>query len=195
MMIEIQLLTHNKLMSNIEICNEEAVEMAIDISGAKRKAKELYETVHNVNQAMISGNVATDLDQIIKNLNLKVFEIDMDELRKKNENIGIDETTSGFLTKVDDQYMIYLNKNHSMNRKRFTIAHEIGHLKLNHLEDIVYRDSTTSLGTNENEVKANAFAAELLMPEELVRYAYNLLKSVSKTARVFGVSEVAAYNR
>ena len=182
-------------MSNIEICNEEAVEMAIDISGAKRKAKELYETVHNVNQAMISGNVATDLDQIIKNLNLKVFEIDMDELRKKNENIGIDETTSGFLTKVDDQYMIYLNKNHSMNRKRFTIAHEIGHLKLNHLEDIVYRDSTTSLGTNENEVKANAFAAELLMPEELVRYAYNLLKSVSKTARVFGVSEVAAYNR
>ena len=179
---------------SFEVCKEEVSDMAVDISKAKKIAKELYETVNNVKQSMITGNIATDLDQIIKNLNLRIFEIDMDEFSKKVEDINFDSETSGFLIEVDNQHVIYLNKKDSMNRKRFTIAHEIGHLKLNHL-GVRMRDSTTSQGTDENEVLANAFAAELLMPEELVEWVYPMVNSVSRVAQVFGVSEIAAYNR
>ena len=184
-----------------KVCNKEVSVMAVDISEAKRMAKALYETTHDVKQAMITGNVATDLDRIIKDLQLKVFEIDMNDLREKaiETNTDLDESISGFLVRSNGQHAIFLNKKEPMNRKRFTIAHEIGHLKLNHLsnEEIstIFRDSATSEGIHEKEVTANAFAAELLMPEDLVRYAYNLLNSISKIARAFGVSEVAVRNR
>lgn len=182
--------------------NQEVLPMAVDISEAKRMAKVLYETTHDVKQAMITGNVATDLDRITKDLQLKVFEIDMNDLRKKAKetDTDLDENISGFLVRSDHQHTIFLNKKEPMNRKRFTIAHEIGHLKLNHLSNeetsTIFRDSTSSEGIHQKEVTANAFAAELLMPEDLVRYACNLLNSsVSKIARAFGVSEIAIRHR
>jgi len=199
-MVKIKLLKH-KLTMIFKVCNEEVSEMAVDISEAKRLAKALYDKTHDVKQAMITGDVATDLDLITKGLQLKVFEIDMNDLRKKAKetDTDLDENISGFLVRSNDQHAIFLNKKEPMIRKRFTIAHEIGHLKLNHLGDeeisTIFRDSTTSEGTYEKEVTANAFAAELLMPEDLVRYAYNLLNSMSKIARAFGVSEIAVRNR
>ena len=193
-MVNIKFLRH-KFKIDFEFCEEEVLGMAVDVSEAKRRAKELYEKFHDVKESMISGNLATDLDRIIKNLNLRVFNTDMDELRKiADDGDKLDENTSGFLMRANGKHRIFVNKKDPMIRKRFTIAHEIGHLQLNHLGNeekasTIFRDSTTSLGIDEKEVAANAFAAELLMPEDLTRYAYNLLKSVYKIARAFGVSE------
>jgi Zn-dependent peptidase ImmA (M78 family) len=59
-------------------------------------------------------------------------------------------------------------------RKRFAIAHELGHLELNHNPGEVTECAEKHFllwykGQNQNEVEANVFAAELLMPEELFR--------------------------
>jgi Zn-dependent peptidase ImmA (M78 family) len=68
--------------------------------------------------------------------------------------------------------MIAINSAHHRNRQRFTIAHEIGHFLLHSKEDIhidkrmqvLYRDGNSSLAVDTQEVEANYFAAELLMP-------------------------------
>ena len=77
--------------------------------------------------------------------------------------------------------VIILNLNHHPNRRRFTLAHEIGHHLLHksylannvHVDKIVLlpRNFVSSQAKDIKEIQANAFAAELLMPEvELRRY-------------------------
>lgn len=83
-------------------------------------------------------------------------------------------------------------------RQRFTIAHEIGHLVLGHLNGVsaLHRDEASNFTTGvfmPVEREANQFAAELLMPGRVVSYAisergYTRLESL---AALFGVSEVA----
>lgn len=62
-------------------------------------------------------------------------------------------------------YIIY-NDGRSVVRKRFSVAHELGHLYLGHL----HGNSSSDLNTeNFDEIEANAFAAQLLMPPSLLR--------------------------
>ena len=89
-----------------------------------------------------------------------------------------DDDLSGFLYRDGEKAaVIGVNKDQAAVRQRFTIAHEIGHLLL-HENDQVHvdrefkvqlRSGVSSQGTNLDEVEANRFAAELLMPSELLR--------------------------
>jgi hypothetical protein len=70
-------------------------------------------------------------------------------------------------------FSIVVNASHSLNRKRFTIAHEIGHFILHRqrlesgelVDDTMYRSGVTA----KEETAANRFAADLLMPFSLIR--------------------------
>lgn len=70
-------------------------------------------------------------------------------------------------------FSILVNANHSLPRKRFTIAHEIGHFVLHRhrlesgelIDDAMYRSGVTA----QEETEANRFAANLLMPYPLIR--------------------------
>lgn len=115
-----------------------------------------------------------------------------------------DETLSGLISKRGHNISILVNQADHPFRKRFTIAHELGHHFL-HLHkygdtDIVekvdlFRTSIPIEGAVKSkveEVQANQFAAALLMPSSLVRDAYNnIAKEVSALARLFNVSEDA----
>jgi Zn-dependent peptidase ImmA (M78 family) len=88
-----------------------------------------------------------------------------------------EEELSGFLLRdvKSNRAVIGVNTNHGENRKNFTIAHEIGHFLL-HEGDVIHvdranagfrvklRSDEASKGTNIDEIEANLFAAELLMP-------------------------------
>jgi len=86
-----------------------------------------------------------------------------------------DDSLSGLLYREKEQPIIGVNALHSSVRQRFTIAHELGHHMLNHegelfLDRSVLFRSVQSKDLNlENEKFANLFAAELLMPEDMVR--------------------------
>jgi Zn-dependent peptidase ImmA (M78 family) len=73
--------------------------------------------------------------------------------------------------------VIGVNKSHAVVRQRFTIAHELGHLLLHAQEDlhvdegIWLRNERSSRAEDEREIEANQFAAELLMPTDLVKEA------------------------
>lgn len=65
--------------------------------------------------------------------------------------------------------LIYVNPNESLNRRRFTIAHELGHHVLGHtLSGQMCRDNFTDGVYHPEEVAANQFAAEILMPSKAV---------------------------
>lgn len=72
--------------------------------------------------------------------------------------------------------VIGVNSSHPETRQRFTIAHELGHILLHEDEEfhvdetssIRFRDEESSLATKDEEIEANQFAAELLMPEDLL---------------------------
>lgn len=77
-------------------------------------------------------------------------------------------------------------------RARFTFCHELGHLILHQGQDLQLARSSTpgSWGFHEDsEWQADAFAAELMMPVEMVG---TLCRSVDDIMRIFGVSRSAA---
>jgi Zn-dependent peptidase ImmA (M78 family) len=83
---------------------------------------------------------------------------------------------SGFLLRKGGRAVIGVNSSHPVVRQRFTIAHEIGHFLLSkeegvHLDrgfDLRLRDPRSAPRNRPSEAKANLFAAELLMPAEMV---------------------------
>lgn len=86
-----------------------------------------------------------------------------------------DDDISGILYRKDNHTIIGINSVHSETRRRFTIAHEIGHLTLHRKELFVdkvvrvdFRDRKSSLAIDEEEMAANSFAAELLMPRDFI---------------------------
>jgi predicted transcriptional regulator len=106
--------------------------------------------------------------------------------------------------------VIVVNSADAETRRRFTIAHELGHLLL-HPPSEVYADRFgRTVGVNERgekaargtdlfEVQANAFAASLLMPEPWVLPAFEASArrddQVDHLAHRFNVSPAAMKNR
>lgn len=79
--------------------------------------------------------------------------------------------------------IIGVNSLHSDNRKRFTIAHELGHLHLHsdevHFDErapLARRDGLSSKATDPKEIEANQFAAELLMPSGMLHGSLSALQ-------------------
>ena len=93
------------------------------------------------------------------------------------------------------QRRIVLNEAESPARKRFTLAHELGHWICQCLDgreaEVFCRaeDVTLDPATRALEREANVFAAELLMPEPAVREAW--AGDVDACAATFGVSAEA----
>lgn len=88
-----------------------------------------------------------------------------------------EEQISGFLLRrAGEVPVIGFNSSLPRVRQRFIIAHELGHLLLHNKSGLHVDRSLVRLGgqaksdvVDEEEVEANRFAAELLMPEKLIR--------------------------
>lgn len=87
----------------------------------------------------------------------------------------LDDELSGMIYIKKRKPIIGVNALHHPNRRRFTIAHECGHLILHkrkitkeiHVDKafpMLMRDAVSAAGVDEMEIEANLFAAELLMP-------------------------------
>lgn len=96
---------------------------------------------------------------------------------------------------------IYVNMEDGLNRQTFTIAHEFGHWVLHRtLFDANPRQYNILLrrprgpNTDPLEKEANAFAAELLVPMNLLHEVKDYL-SLSDMANLFAVSEEVIQHR
>lgn len=126
---------------------------------------------------------------------------------------------SGALYSEKGRATIGYNPLEGDTRKRFTIAHELGHYFLHFLpkskpkEEIFidkkgysfYRDQNSTSGEVMREKEANAFAAEILMPEEIIKKEIQNIvdrkakpteeKLIEELAEKFKVSSVAMTHR
>ena len=110
-----------------------------------------------------------------------------------------DDGIAGMIAKRGDHTTLLVNQSDHPYRKRFTIAHELGHLFLHLDGDGEYVDTALDLfrgeegGPRAQEWEANRFAAALLMPGELVRAEIETTSSVTleELAGRFRVSESA----
>lgn len=119
----------------------------------------------------------------------------------------MDRGVSGLLVRDGKSVVIGINAAHPPGRQRFSIAHEIGHLVLHKGRPMVVdhvrlnlRDERSSAATDVEEIQANKFAAELLMPQALVLRELRSIDAarsgseatvVSDLAQLFDVSEQA----
>lgn len=114
------------------------------------------------------------------------------ELDLKYKDLGINDA---YIKKAsDNRFEIGVNSKHHINRQRFSMAHEYGHYLLHREkihempagEQILHRNG----GQNRVESQANRFAAELLMPENLVRKSFRSSGGrLKKMADYLGVSK------
>ena len=114
-----------------------------------------------------------------------------------NEVSGKIQKCEGKMAKFagESGYAIFVNADHSETRRRFTIAHEIGHFLLHKdsIGDGIYDDAMYRSGLqNWQEAQANAFAADLLMPQHLLSEAMrDQYRSIAELAKLFNVSPQA----
>jgi Zn-dependent peptidase ImmA (M78 family) len=107
-----------------------------------------------------------------------------------------DEVSGALIKEEGKDAIIVGHFEDSDNRKRFTYAHELGHYvyrfqqknNSDQYEYIDLRDQCSSFGTQEEEVFANQFAANLLMPTQEVGKLHRQGKSIISMAMYFGVS-------
>jgi Zn-dependent peptidase ImmA (M78 family) len=131
------------------------------------------------------------------------------DVRSIARSIGItvvertmEDETSAMLIGERGTFYCVLNRSDHRLRKTFSIAHEIGHFALHAAEDAMFvdmaRGSLAAMGVNPQEIEANVFAANLLMPAFMVRAYLQRYhpeldddRDLRAMARTFGVSASA----
>jgi Zn-dependent peptidase ImmA (M78 family) len=126
----------------------------------------------------------------------------------------LDDGVSGVLVRDGSDTYICVRRRDPRIRRRFTVAHEIGHFVLEHQfaasrhvhvdreRQVLQRGPAASTGLDPLEVEANQFAAELLMPADWVRTEVSALgdpplsdRDVETLAKGFDVSVQAMLHR
>jgi|GEM_PF-925093 len=142
-----------------------------------------------------------DLDALCKHLDLDVYNFDFK-----------DTQASGAIVREpgDETWKIYVRTTDNSRRKRFTVAHEVGHFlsyknggrsrayidQHGSILDraIMMRDGVAPMDDPqiwEMEMEANELAGEMLMPEADIRSYIEDGKSIEQLADHFAVSESA----
>lgn len=122
-----------------------------------------------------------------------------EKLKVEVRHIPLPERVSGFIAKEskDLPAVIYVNENHSLVRRRFTVAHELGHYvqetaRGNETFETLRRETGhADQGIHEKERWANGFAAAILMPAGPTKRLYVEGESIQEIANRFKVSTVA----
>ena len=100
-------------------------------------------------------------------------------IKVKNAKFTSDDI-SGMLKNENGERTIYVNSSEPSRRKRFTIAHELGHYFLGHLEEgskTIHRKNDF-FSKDKPELEANAFSAALLMNQYKVKELYKKLNYI-----------------
>ena len=113
---------------------------------------------------------------------------------KKFQGLNIEDfgSKSAVLIKSENKKIIFYNESELKSRIRFSMLHEYGHDKLEHDLDVNSAEIYSAY-----EIETNYFAAQLLMPEQLIRELQQRGMRIDKNKLIelFGVSEEASEKR
>lgn len=163
--------------------------------------------------ALLNREDLQKIDTIIENLRMQTgLSFPEDNLVELAKSLGVEvyeskfnkyENVDGFLEypkKETDRPKIFLNKDRSSQRKKFTLAHELGHYVLHKKSERKYRVDPFNYTDNDEatkeETEANYFAAALLVPEDKLKSVLALTNgNIEATSEYFGVSKPVIENR
>ncbi len=141
-------------------------------------------------------------ENILINNDMFKVPVDVVKIAKLNDITvyegNLEKNVSGAIryNKEKENFEILVNKNDTRERKRFTIAHEIGHFFL-HKEilmsdeihiDIMYRMPNEDEEQKRREKDVDYFAGALLMNKTLLTKMYNENNTITELAEIFDVS-------
>lgn len=157
-----------KLSNYLEIENILNIDNEFDISIQKRKLNaesDIESIVKEIREEwQIGFDPVHNITQLLEDQEIKIIEI-----------AEADNLFDGMATIIDEKYaVIVINENFPIERKRFTLLHELGHLIL----DIPDCD------LKEEENYCNLFAAEFLFPLS------NVFKEFGKNRRSVAIQEL-----
>jgi Zn-dependent peptidase ImmA (M78 family) len=134
----------------------------------------------NMRRARSADVIRKEASQLLRKHRIKSPPVPVDKIA---ESLGatvryspFEGELAGMLVRANGQLIIGVNSLHHVNRQRFTIAHECGHLLLHEGEEIHIdrtfrinkRNEVSSMAVDADEIEANRFAAELLMPLDMI---------------------------
>ena len=112
--------------------------------------------------------------EIIKNLNVILVYYPLKDVR-------------GFYQFFQRNNIIYIDDNLPENEQIIVCAHELGHMLLHKNSNALFMDTRTHFVTTKYENEANTFAAELLIPDEIIVENPDMTKS--QIAHLVGYNE------
>lgn len=170
-----------------------------------------YTEVKNKVESLIKDyalTMPTSIFDFAKLLGIKIIQLVPEEIHKivqSKDPLSIESNDPddilGYFDKEENTF--YINKDQHITRKRFTVAHEIGHHQLhslekgNHFRRVFLRTDLVNLDESK-EAEANYFAGYLLIPDEQIikKLPYTKLMMggdymVKELAKLFAVSPEA----
>ncbi len=161
--------------------------------------------------------IKKQVEDILQGMKLSSLPIKIEDVAKKAgltvSPFDFEDDISGVLVIQDGKGVIGYNQSESRVRRRFTIAHELGHFVLHREQSSMFMDkgfnaifrsahSGLSEQTQILEREANTFAAYILMPDHLLKEAIDKIDfdlgsedEIKNLAKVFDVSSQAMYYR
>lgn len=133
--------------------------------------------------------------KIAKKLGFNVYQQDME--KELSGFIAIDPEIK---QSMGNDKIIVVNVNDEIGHQRFVIAHELAHYLFDFLGEDKYSDKTIKFSDTyhknkhetPSELRANSFAAAILMPEILFINQYNRAKSIDKN-RMFVIMYLSRF--
>ena len=80
--------------------------------------------------------------------------------------LALPDGVAGAYIPATGRPLVFVNGDQAVSRQRFTVAHEFGHHRLGHGSVVDDQAAISGRRRDPNEVMANAFAAEFLMPRQ-----------------------------
>jgi len=147
--------------------------------------------------------IESRVSELLRRHSIVCAPVRIDELAKA-EGLAVVESpfpsdVSGALLRHGDVAAIAVNGRQSPNRKRFTVAHELAHYLLDHKDrdhidwkfTVIRRDGKSSQASDEQEIEANAFAANLLMPRQFLLEDVQIYKNFNGEVEIDGIAQQA----
>jgi Zn-dependent peptidase ImmA (M78 family) len=142
--------------------------------------------------------IGADVEKLLAENNVTAPPVPVEEIvRKCGLTIRyerLESDLSGFVAGPGHGAIIGVNTAHPEVRRRFTIAHELGHFRMHretklHVDRafLMKRNELSSRGADDDEIEANLYAAELLMPRGLIKADLDSIGEIDITdERVIG---------